>query len=168
MKIDLTIKEGDKKSEVNLAFDILSSITPSNLWIISKKEIETKGVMQHRPFIFKKAVTLMEVKTFYKGVEYHGKVISVANGDEGLMNLVVDLCEGEESISWEQEGNNFIGDVYFVDLDELKLSKGYEDLSAAECFAKLLTDSDMDYSLRGDRYVELESGKIKNASEYSE
>ena len=168
MRIDLTIKRGETRTDVNLAFDILSSTTPSNLWIISDKGIETKGVMQHHAFVFKKVVVLMEVKTIYEGIEYHGKVVSIANGDCGLMNLVVDLCEGDESIEWEQIDNDFLDNTYFVDLNELRQSKGYEDLTAVECFAKLLTNSGMDYNLRGDRYVELESGKIKDYSEYSE
>lgn len=168
MRIDLTIKRGETRTDVNLAFDILSSTTPSNLWIISDKGIKTKGVMQHHAFVFKKVVVLMEVRTIYDGVEYHGKVVSIANGDDGLMNLVVDLCEGEEPIEWEQIDNDFIGNTYFVDLNELRQSKGYEDLTAVECFAKLLTNTSMDYNLRGDRYVELESGKIKDYSEYSE
>ncbi len=168
MRIDLTIKRGETRTDVNLAFDILSSTTPSNLWIISDKGIETKGVMQHHAFVFKKVVVLMEVRTIYDGVEYHGKVVSIANGEYGLMNLVVDLCEGEKPIEWEQIDNDFIGNTYFVDLNELRQSKGYENLTAVECFAKLLTNNDMKYNLRGDRYVELESGKIKDVSEYSE
>lgn len=168
MRIDLTIKKGEKKEDINLAFDILSSTAPLNLWIVSDAGIVTEGVMQHHSFTFKRVVVLMEVKTVYEGVEYHGKVISVANGEQGLMNLIVDLCEGVEPILWEQTGNDFTDNAFFVDLDELKQSKGYEDLSAVECFAKLLTDSNIDYDLRGDRYVELESGKIKDVSEYSD
>ena len=168
MKIDLTIKRGETRTDVNLAFDILSSTTPSNLWIISDKGIETKGVMQHHAFCFKKVVVLMEVKTIYEDVEYHGKVVSIANGEYGLMNLVVDLCEGEEPIEWEQTDNDFLENTYFVDLDELRQSRGYENLSVDDCFTKLLTDSDMEYNLRGDRYVELSSGKIKYAPDVSE
>lgn len=168
MRIDLTIKIGEIKAEVNLPFDILSSITPSNLWIIADKGIETKGVMQHHSFTFKKVVVLMEVKTVYDDVEYHGKVVSIANGEQGMMNLVIDLCEGEEAIEWEQIDNDFLTNTYFVDLDELRQSKEYENLPVAECFAKLLTESNMNYNLRGDRYVELESGNIKDASEFSE
>lgn len=168
MKIDLTIKKDGKVHDINLLFEILSSVAPSNLWIVVDKGIDTKGVIQHHTFYLKKVVVLMEVKTVYNGVEYHGKVVSVANGEYGLMNLVVDLCEGEEPIEWEQIDNEFLGKTYFVDLDELRQSRGYENLSVDDCFTKLLTDSDMDYNLRGDRYVELPSGKIKYAPDVSE
>ena len=123
MKIDLTIKKDGKVHDINLLFEILSSVAPSNLWIVADKGIDTKGVIQHHTFYLKKVVVLMEVKTVYNGVEYHGKVVSVANGEYGLMNLVVDLCEGEEPIEWEQIDNDFIGNTYFVDLNELRRIK---------------------------------------------
>lgn len=168
MKIDLTLKIGEEKFDVNLAFDILSCIAPSNLWILADLGIGKEGLVTVHTFKYRKVVSLMEVRTFFKGIEYHGQVISIANGDQGIMNLVINLNEGNSPIEWEQIDNDFLGDnTYFIDLDELRQSKGYAELTVDECFSKLLSNKEIEYHLRGDRFVELPSGNIKNASEIS-
>lgn len=111
----------------------------------------------------------MEVVTIIDDLEFHGQVATVAYGEfGGLRNLILNLGEENVSYVWNQYENDFcIGgsDVYLIDIDELRQSKGFEHLSVDQCFAELLTNSDMDYHLRTYRYVMLPSGEILNESE---
>lgn len=170
MRIFLEVN--NKRTGFHLAdyvtFDILSCCAPSNLWLLRDfGPQEEYGITTHN-FAYKKVVSLMETITVIDGKEFHGQVATLATGNENRMyNAVLHLGEEHTQYGWEQPDNDYCCgglDVYTIDLDELRQSKEYKDLSVDECFSKLLINPSMGYELLANRYVTNE-GKILNTNE---
>ena len=170
MRIYLEVKNEKKdfKFADYVTFNVVTSYSPNNLWVLRNfgEEIED-GISSHN-FVYRKVIAVMEVIAVIDKIEFHGKVVTIALGDFGsLMNIVINLGEENTSYSWTQIDNDFIGgyeEVYFIDLDDLKSSKEFADLSIEECFAKLLICNNTEYQLRNFRYI-LPSGRILNIDE---
>lgn len=90
-----------------------------------------------------------------------------------MSNLLISLGDGESGFYWKQLDNEFeehLTDehVYLIDLDDLRQSKGFENLTVEQCFSELLlANSSMEYDLRKYRYVDTRNGHIMDANEHT-
>lgn len=174
MRLFLEIK--NKKAGVEevgfVSFNIATSYSPTNLWILKDQGVETEYGKQTHNFFFKKVVAVMEVVTNIASYELHGQVITCADGEYNkLNNLLITLRADSENFYWHQPDNEFEENlanehVYLIDLDELRQSKGFEHLSVENCFRELLTNSSMDFDLRKYRFIDLQTGKIMDINEH--
>lgn len=166
MRIFLDVK--NEKTGFHLAdyvtFKILSCCAPHNLWII-------RDYRDERRFSYRKIVALMEVVAVIDGKEFHGQVANIALGNYGrLSNIIINLGEENTDYNWEQLNNPYCYgglDVYIIDLDELRKSERYSNLSVDECFLNLLTKETIGYELITDRYV-TNDGALMNADQICE
>lgn len=156
-----------------IPFHIATSYAPTNLWILKDSGLDTEYGIQTHNFLFRKVIAVMEVTTNVEGHELHGQVVTCANGEYGkLSNLLISLGDGESEFYWKQLDNEFeenlTGEhVYLIDLDDLRQSKGFNNLSVEECFSELLINSSMEYELRKYRYVDPRNGHIMDADEHT-
>lgn len=174
MKLFLEIK--NKKVGIEevgfIPFNIATSYSPTNLWILKDQGIETEYGKQTHNFFFKKVVAVMEVVANIAGYELHGQVITYADGEYKLNNLLITLIADNEDFYWHQPDNEFenssnSGNTYIIDLDELRQSAGFENLSIVNCFQELLMNSSMDYELRKYRFIDLKTGEIMDVNEHT-
>lgn len=156
-----------------IPFHIETSYAPTNLWILKDSGLDTEHGIQTRNFLFRKVIAVMEVTTNVEGHELHGQVVTCAEGEFGkLTNLLISLGDDESEFYWRQMDNEFKETftddrVYLIDLDDLRQSKGFENLTVEQCFCELLTNSSMEYDLRKYRYVNLRNGHIMDANEHT-
>lgn len=169
MKIFTEIK--NEKTGFNFAgflqFNIDVCYTPQNLWILRDFGDEKEGNILARSFTYKKVLSVMEAHANIDNEDLYGQIISVANGDfEGISNLILNLGEGT-LYDYNQSDNDYLGygGVYLIDIDELRTSPEFKELSVEECFAHLLLHNTMDYNLRTYRHI-LPSKQILNTNEY--
>lgn len=158
----------------SIPFHIATSYAPTNLWILKDSGLDTAYDIRTHNFLFKKVVAVMEVITNIEGHELHGQVVTCAEGGYGkLSNLLISLGDGESGFYWKQLDNEFeehLTDehVYLIDLDDLRQSKGFENLTVEQCFSELLlANSSMEYDLRKYRYVDTRNGHIMDANEHT-
>jgi len=156
-----------------IPFHIETSYAPTNLWILKDSGLDTEHGIQTRNFLFRKVIAVMEVTTNVEGHELHGQVVTCAEGEFGkLTNLLISLGDDESEFYWRQMDNEFEETftddrVYLVDLDDLRQSRGFENLSVEECFSELLINNSMGYETRKYRFVDSRDGRIMDADEYT-
>lgn len=151
-----------------VTFNILSCCAPVNLWLVRDLgEEDVDGALSHN-FTYRKVVSLMEVVCVIDNKEFHGQVASIAMGNYvRLYNVILNLGEEHTDYEWNQSDNPYCYgglEVYTIDLDELKQSKEYANLSVDECFAKILTNESIGYEILTDRYI-TGDGLIFNVNE---
>lgn len=148
-------------------FNIEVCYHPTNLWMLKNQgeEIINKGIVKN--FTYKKVLCVMYVTTVINKITFHGKVVSIATGNYGgIQNVLVSLGDENPNYEFYQDDYSFgEGETYFIELDELKTNKGFENLSPVDCFAKLIDNDNIGYDIRFDRYI-LNSKNILDASEY--
>lgn len=165
--VEITNRQiGFKKADY-FTFNIEACYHPTNLWMLKNQGEEriVKGVIHS--FIYKKVLCVMYVTTIINDITFHGKVVSIATGNYGgIQNVLVSLDDEYPNYEFNQDDYSFEeGETYFLDLDELRTNKGFENLSPVDCFAKLINNDNIGYDIRFDRYI-LNSEKILDASEY--
>lgn len=169
MKIDLCIesKKSSYKFEGCQEFEITATYAPHNLWLLRINTNINTPDNNLCEFTYKKVLCVMEVQTTIEGIRHHGQIASIATGPDGIKNIILNLGQDNYTYNFSQYENSFIGygDVYCVDLDELRTHKNYIGLSASECFAKLLFDETIDYELLGLKYYNVKTGAILDAKE---
>ena len=176
MKLFMEVIENKKygiKVSGSIPFHIATSYAPTNLWILKDSGLNTEYGIQTHNFLFRKVIAVMEVTTNVEGHELHGQVVTCADGEHGkFSNLLISLEDDEFQFYWKQMDNEFketfTNDrVYLIDLDDLKQSKGFNNLSVEECFSELLINSSMEYELRKYRYVDPRNGHIMDEDEHT-
>lgn len=165
--LEITNRHIGLKISDYFTFNIEACYHPINLWMLKNQGEErvAKGVLQS--FTYKKVLCVMYVTTVINNITFHGKVVSIATGNYGgIQNVVVSLGDENPNYEFDQLDWSFgEGETYFIDLDELKTNKGFENLSPVDCFAKLINNENIGYDIRFDRYI-LNSESIIDASEY--
>ena len=146
MKIFLSIKSstGNYIENNYFEFNIETSYSPHNLWLITGIELEEEGIMSFH-YDYKKVVAVMEVSTIINNEKFHGQVVSIAMGNrcEKLKNIIISLGEDKPEYTWKQIDNYYasIGEeTYCIDLDELCTNKQYQGLDVEAIFDKLLRE----------------------------
>lgn len=161
--------EGYKESRY-FTFKIESSYSPSNLWMIQNQGNETIKENSLHSFAYKKVLAVSYVTTTINNIEFHGKVVSIAEGNYGgVTDVLIDMGDEYPNYIFNQLDYSFWNgsDTFIIDLDELRTDKNFENLSTVECFAKLINFEDMGYDIRFNRFiVNSDINKVINSSEY--
>lgn len=168
--LEISNKYENYKASKYFTFKVESSYAPSNLWMIQDQSKEIiKGNTLHS-FTYKKVLAVSYVTTTINNIEFHGKVVSIAEGNYGGVTDVL-IYMGDEHPNYEFNQLNYSfwngGETFIIDLDELKTDKNFENLSPVECFAKLINFENMGYDIRFNRFiVNSDVNKIIDSSEY--